>query len=379
MFVLRFLPLAGHATAIYITMRCRRKKGGHDRSALGEGAGCLSSMGRRQILMRAVRISLAGLGAAAALVGGTVLYALWVPGSSFSGRPPALTALEADLAQRLKRHIVAVASEPHNVLHADALERSAVAIEAAFRDYGFEPKQQTFETDGATVRNIWVTIEPEMPATRSIVVGAHYDSAGESPGANDNGSGTASVIELARLLADYRPKATRIFLVAFVNEEAPYWGGPDHGAFRFVQLLKERQENVVGMLSLETMGWFSDKPGSQTYPFPFNLIYSDKGNFLAFVGMPGSRSFLHEVIGHFRQTVTVPTIGGIAPEPIPGIAWSDHKAFADHGIPALMLTDTAPFRYPHYHKLTDTPDKVDTDTLARITSALNKTIRALAR
>lgn len=330
-------------------------------------------------LKTAVWIVLALLGGGAALAGAVMLYALWVPGTSFSGPAPALTAQEADLAKRLKGHIVAIASAPHNVLRAAALERSAVAIETAFTGYGYQPQRQVYKTGGTPVRNIWVTIEPELPAESSLVIGAHYDSAGESPGANDNASGTASVIELARMLTSYKPKMTRIYLVAFVNEEAPYWGGPDHGAFRFVQWLKERQENVTGMLSLETMGWFSDKPGSQKYPFPFNLIYSDTGNFLAFVGMPGSRSFLHDVIGSFREHASVPTIGGIAPESIPGIAWSDHKAFADAGIPALMLTDTAPFRYPHYHRPTDTPDKVDTATLARITTALDKTIRTLAR
>ncbi len=331
--------------------------------------------------MKTLAITVIGVTAAfLALIAAYAIYGLWVPGRSATEPLPPLTSEERDLAARLKTHIVAVASEPHNVQHPTAIEKSAKEIEKAFRDLGFNPQSQRFETAGVPVRNIWVTIEPATPgsAARGLVVGAHYDSAGQSPGANDNGSGTASVIELARLLKDYKPRHTRIYLVAFVNEEAPYWGGPDQGAARFADLLLERGETIDGMLSLETLGWFSDVPGSQKYPAPFNLIYPNTGNFVAFVGMPGSRHFLHKVLAPFRRVTAVPTIGGIAPSFIDGIAWSDHKAFSDRGIPALMLTDTAPFRYPHYHRATDTPDKVDVETLARITLSLAATLRELA-
>jgi hypothetical protein len=100
---------------------------------------------------------------------------------------------------------------------------------------------------------------------------------------------------------------------------------------------------------------------------------------LAFVAMPGSRSFLHEVIGPFRRHAEFPTIGGTAPDQVPGIGWSDHWSFWKEGFPAIMITDTALFRYPHYHKATDTPDKVDYDKLARITLGLEQTIREIAR
>jgi Zn-dependent M28 family amino/carboxypeptidase len=292
-----------------------------------------------------------------------------------------LTEEERDLAARLKAHIIAIASEPHSVQHPGALERSAVAIEAALRSIGYEPQRQEYEIDGATVRNIWVTIEPAdgAAADGALVVGGHYDSVDEAPGANDNGSGAAGTIELARLMKSFKPQRTRIYFVAFVNEEAPYWGGDDQGAERFLQLLLQKGERVRGMISLETIGWFSDKPGSQKYPAPFNLIYPDVGNFVAFVAMPGSRNWLHEVIGPFRRHTAVPSIGGVAPSFIPGIAWSDHMPFSRKGIPALMLTDTAPFRYPHYHRATDTPDKVDVEMLARVMRGLEQTMRELAR
>lgn len=308
------------------------------------------------------------------------VYGLWVPGGSFTGPPPPLTGQEQALAARLKSHITAIASEPHNVEHPAALERSATAVEAAFAAAGFKVQRQTYKAAGVSVRNIWVTIEPQTAdQTDAIVVGGHYDSAHDAPGANDNGSGTAATIELARLLKDHKPERTRLYFVAFVNEESPFWGTPEHGALKFAEMLLERGENVRGMLSLETLGWFSDTPGSQRYPAPFNWIYPDVGNFVAFVGMPGSRAWLHDVIAPFRQHAAVPSIGGIAPSSIPGIAWSDHTPFANKGIPALMLTDTAPFRYPHYHRVTDTPDKVNVDMLARITTGLEKTLRKLAQ
>jgi hypothetical protein len=320
------------------------------------------------------------LAGAALLLGALAFYSLWVPGRSHSGPPPALTAEERQLAQRLGAHVTAIASVPHNTEQPAALERSAAAVEAAFAALGYTPQSQVYEAGGARVRNIWVQIEPEggQAAKDAIVVGAHYDSAHDAPGANDNGSGTAAVIELARLLKSHTPKRTRLYLVAFTNEEAPFWGTPDHGAARFADMLIARGETVRGMLSLETLGWFDDTPGSQRYPKPFNWIYPDVGNFVAFVGMPGSRTWLHDVIEPFRRNAQVPTIGGIAPSYIPGIAWSDHAPFADRGIPALMLTDTAPFRYPHYHRPTDTPDKVNVDMLARIVLALQGTILELA-
>lgn len=322
-----------------------------------------------------------GLAVVALGLAALAFYGLWVPGRSHTGPMPALSAEERALAERLKAHITAIASEPHNSRHPAALERAAVVIEAAFRNEGYSPKSQTYEADGTSVRNIWVQLEPAggaEAAEDAIVVGAHYDSAGDAPGANDNASGTAAVIELARLLKSHTPKRTRIYLVAFTNEEAPFWGTADHGAARFADMLLSRGETIRGMLSLETLGWFDDTPGSQRYPTPFNWLYPDVGNFVAFVGMPGSRTWLHEVIEPYRRNAHVPSIGGIAPSFIPGISWSDHAPFADRGIPALMLTDTAPFRYPHYHRATDTPDKVDVETLARITLALEGTLLELA-
>lgn len=319
------------------------------------------------------------LGLAAAALAAAYWYSLGVPGDSYAGPAVPVTTEERELAMRLRGHVEAIASEPHNTAHYPALERSAAYIEGALSSLGYRPASQTWEVAGKAVRNISVTLDPPNagPHTPSIVIGAHYDSYGNAPGANDNGSGSAAVIELARLLKDAPLTDTRLRLVLFVNEEPPYDRTPDMGSYRYAKSLKDAGEKLVGMISLETIGSFSDTPGSQRYPFPFNHVFPDVGNFVAFVALPGGRTFLHDVIGSFRRNTPFPTIGGTAPDSIPGIGWSDHWAFFKLGYPAIMVTDTAPFRYPHYHTPQDTPDRIDYDKLARITLGIAETTREL--
>jgi hypothetical protein len=318
--------------------------------------------------------------------GALYYYMLVVPGRPHQGPLPALTAEEQELAPRLKRHIDAIASVPHNVTHYDDLEKAALYIERTLEGYGHIVERQLYTVDGKTFRNISVTIAPQFttmlteldPARHeTIVIGAHYDSAGDAPGANDNGTGVAAVLELSRLLADLQRKAgKRIRLVLFVNEERPYAHGEDMGSLRYAQMLKDIGERVTAMISLETIGFFSEEPGTQRYPKPFDWVFDTRGNFIAFVGTLESRRLVHDTIRSFRSHTPFPTIGGVAPGFIPGIDWSDHWSFAKVGYPAIMVTDTAPFRYPHYHKVTDTPDKIDTEKLARITKGMERVIRA---
>jgi Zn-dependent M28 family amino/carboxypeptidase len=213
-----------------------------------------------------------------------------------------------------------------------------------------------------------------------LVVGAHYDSAPDTPGANDNASGTAAVLELARLLRDLQGQTRkRIRLVFFVNEEPPYFRTAQMGSLHYARALRDRKERVTAMLSLETLGYYSDEPGSQNYPVPFGLMFPNKGNFVSFVGLLNSRPLVQETIKSFRAHTAFPSIGGTAPGIIPGIGWSDHWAFAEYGVQGVMITDTATFRYPHYHEPTDTPDKVDTEKLARVVKGVERVVRDLAR
>jgi Zn-dependent M28 family amino/carboxypeptidase len=132
------------------------------------------------------------------------------------------------------------------------------------------------------------------------------------------------------------------------------------------------------MLSLETIGCYSTTPGSQAYPFPLGSVYRSTGDFIAFVTNRRSRHFLQRFTAAFEQQTTLPFIAAALPTFIPGVAWSDHWAFWQEGFPGVMITDTAPFRYPHYHASTDTPDKIDYETLAHLVCALTQTVAGLA-
>ena len=151
------------------------------------------------------------------------------------------------------------------------------------------------------------------------------------------------------------------------------------GSLQYARALARRNERVVAMYSLETIGFYSSEPGSQVYPAPFGLVFPDRGDFVAFVGMLGSRALVRKTMRSFRSHTAFPTIGGVAPGFVPGIGWSDHWAFAEHGFQAVMVTDTAPFRYPHYHRPSDTPDKVDAAKVARVVKGMERVIRDLSR
>jgi Zn-dependent M28 family amino/carboxypeptidase len=228
------------------------------------------------------------------------------------------------------------------------------------------------------VRNIEVEVQGSARASEVVIVGAHYDSVLGAPGANDNGSGVAAVIELVRLFRGSNPARTLRF-VTFVNEEPPFSHSDAMGSRHYARRARERGETIVAMFSLETIGYYSDAPGSQRYPFPLGFFYPSTGNFVAFVSNLTSRALLHEATVSFRRHAGIPSEGIAAPAWIPGVDWSDHWSFWREGWPALMVTDTAPYRYPHYHSGEDTPDKVDYERLARVVTGLHGMLRELAQ
>ncbi|MCC7486605.1 MAG: M28 family peptidase [Burkholderiales bacterium] len=316
------------------------------------------------------------LGAALA---GFVWYMVVVPGRSHNGPLAPLTPEERVIAENLRRHVAAVAAREHNVInHPAALEAAARHIEFALFALGYDVDTQRWKVGREEVRNIEAAIPAGARAGEIVVVGAHYDSVVGSPGANDNGSGVAALLELARLLKGAKP-ARALRFVAFVNEEPPFYGGGEMGSRRYARRSRERGENVVAMFSLETIGYYSDRPGSQRYPFPLSFFYPSAGGFLAFVSNLSSRGLLHEALLAFRRHAAFPSEGVAAPAFIPGVDWSDHWAFWKEGYPALMVTDTAPYRYPHYHSAQDTPDKVDYERLARVVTGLAGMLRETAR
>lgn len=304
-----------------------------------------------------------------------ILWMTAVPGRSFTGQPPPITPTERTLANALRRHVETIASRPHNIVHPQALEASASYIETELGGMGYKIERQPFFDGDRQVRNIEAVLAPIDSHAPTLVIGAHYDSYGDAPGANDNGTGSAAVLELAKALADRAGRSRlRIRFVLFVNEEPPNFKTPRMGSAVYAARLAASREHVAGMMSLETMGYYRDAAGTQNYPFPLSLLYPDTGNFIAFVAMTSSRPFLRKTVREFREVATIPSEGGTAPGFVQGIDWSDHWSFAQHGIPGLMVTDTAPFRYPNYHLSADTPDRIDYERLARVVAGLERVV-----
>jgi len=311
------------------------------------------------------------LGTPVALAVWAWLVMIRMPGSSWDGPLPALTGAQAEAEERLRRdvHVLATDIGERNFRSYDALERAAGYIEEELAAAGHAPRRQVYAIGDREYANLEVEIEGTRRASEIVVVGAHYDSALGSPGANDNGTGVAGVLDLARRMHGRRPART-LRLVAFVNEEMPHFANGTMGSQAYARRASGRGENVVSMISLETIGYYSERPGSQQYPFPIGLLYPSKGDFLGFVGNVSSRELVRRAIGAFRTHARFPSEGAALPSGVPGVGWSDHASFWEQGYPAIMLTDTAPFRYPHYHTREDTPDKVDYARLARVVDGI---------
>lgn len=290
-----------------------------------------------------------------------------MPGASFRGPLPPLTEEQKVLAARLRKHVETLASRERN----SDLDTPARYIASAFASYGLKPELQRFPSGGRTVSNI----EISPPGASLVVVGAHYDTVPGSPGADDNASAVAALIELAGLIGK---EGLPIRFVAFANEELPYYLSPEMGSWNSARRSHQRGETVRAMLSLEMLGYYRDEPNSQKYPPLLGLIYPDRANFIAFVGDLGARALVRQAIRSFRKTADFPSEGMAAPSFIPGVRASDHWSFRTHGFPAVMITDTAYNRNPHYHRASDTPDKLDYERLARVTLGLKEVLRDLA-
>lgn len=303
-----------------------------------------------------------------------------MPSKRFDGSLPPLSQEQATLRDALREHVETLATEigERNTRHYGPLQSAAEFIEGAFRRAGHAVHRQDYDIDGRPYYNLVVEIPGGDRAEEIVVVGAHYDSAIGSPGANDNGSGVAALIELARRFADAQPSRT-LRLVAFTNEEMPHFRNGTMGSAYYARQCRRRGDAIVAMFSLETMGYYSDRPGSQRYPFPMGMLYPSRGDFIGFVGNVGSRALVKKAIGSFRRHARFPSEGAALPSWVPGVGWSDHASFWEQDYPALMVTDTAPFRYPYYHRPGDTPDKIDYARLSRVVDGIGDMVSELIR
>ena len=280
-------------------------------------------------------------------------------------------ATERPLAARLEGHVTRLAAGigERNVMRYAALCAAAGYIRGEWEALGYAVATQPYEAGGRRCENLEIAIPGYDPAAGIILAGGHYDTVLGSPGADDNASAVAALIELARLLRGATPRRT-IKLVAFVNEEPPFFYFGDMGSRVYARAARARGDDIRLMLSLEMLGCYSDAPGSQRYPPLLRHFYPDRGDFIAFVSNLRSRRQLREAVAAFRASSSFPCESLAAPAIVPGVAWSDHSSFWRAGYPALMVTDTAFYRYRHYHTAQDTPEKLDYARMAAVVAGL---------
>jgi Zn-dependent M28 family amino/carboxypeptidase len=281
--------------------------------------------------------------------------------------------------EELQAHVETLAGEigERNVFRPAALRAAEEYIEATWRDQGHTVRRQVYETHGTACANLEISIDGNGPPAEMVVVGAHYDSIRGGPGANDNASGVAALLAMGRALSEIEPRRT-LRLVAFVNEEPPFFSLGKMGSMVYAREARQRGDRIRMMLSLETIGYYSEEPGSQQYPPLFRHFFPDRANFIAFVANFRSWRAMRRTVSAFRRHSTFPVEHVATFGFVPGVSWSDHLAFWQQGYPALMVTDTAFYRYRYYHTAADTPERLNYGAMAEVTRGLCGAVADLA-
>lgn len=270
----------------------------------------------------------------------------------------------------LKGHISHLAAEQfRNLQNPKSLERAADYIKSQWQSMGYEVKEQIFEVDGKQAKNLIAVYMSEGASDLDrIVIGAHYDVCDDLPGADDNASGVAGLLELSRLLKEQKPKVSkRIELVAWTLEEPPHFATEHMGSFHHAKSLSEGKIKVSLALSLEMIGYFSDEPNSQTFPIAaLSLAYPTTGNFISVVGSTSSWLLTRKVKAAMKKSSKIPVYSINAPGFVQGIDYSDHRSYWHFGYPALMITDTSFYRNSNYHTDWDRPETLNYEKMAEV-------------
>jgi hypothetical protein len=306
-----------------------------------------------------------------------VLLLAIFPLAGLFGRSRARVSPPVDPA-RLEAHVRKLAETfvPRDEAHPENLDRAAGYIRGELQEAGGRVEDQPFEVNGMAYRNVIARFGPETK--ERTVVGAHYDAAGPYPGADDNASGVAGLIELARLLGRNPPR-TEVELVAFSLEEPPYFGSSAMGSAVHAASLRRRGVRLRAMIGLEMIGYFTDAPESQQFPLPaLKPFYPSTGNFITVAGKLGQGALARRIKKAMRSASPLGVESIIAPASLPGISLSDHRNYWEAGYPAVMITDTAFYRNDNYHTASDTPDTLDYRRMAMVVQGLDAAVRALA-
>lgn len=288
--------------------------------------------------------------------------------------PPVSSASVAPSPKRLHQDVATLVQWLRNPEHMDELNQSADYIKGQWEKLGLTVTEQKFRLGDKEFRNLMVSFGPQN-APR-FIVGAHYDVFKDQPGADDNASGVAGLLELSRLLAEHKPPLkTRLDLVAYTLEEPPY---STYGSQIHAQSLLKAKVPLKGMISLEMIGYYSDKPNSQHFPSKvMRWFYPDKGNFIALVGYGKALGLLNKTQQAFKQFSTLPARKLYMPINLFGMDRSDHNHFANAGIPAIMVTDTAEHRNFNYHKTSDTIYTLDFPKMAEVVKGVYNLVRRM--
>ena len=239
-----------------------------------------------------------------------------------------MTSEQLETANRLSQDVKYLPETigERNLSRAGTLQAATDYLQSRLKEVGYSVTDETYLVQGHQLCNLEVILPGSDAKGETIVIGAHYDSVAGAPGADDNASGIAAVLELARLLQGSAHRKT-IRLALFVNEEPPFFQTENMGSLVYARQLRNEHVSVAAMISLEMLGYYSDVPGSQKYPVLLGLFYPDRGDFIAFVGNPESRTLVRQAVRKFRETAKFPSEGIAAPTDWPGVGWSDHWSF----------------------------------------------------
>jgi hypothetical protein len=283
---------------------------------------------------------------------------------------------EISLRRWIHRLSVDIGERPGGDVKKSRITAKWIESELSEENMGYRPRVNIFKVGGREYRNVEAELPGKSRAGEIVVVGAHYDSVADCPGANDNGSGVAAMLAIAQAFTGTENMRTLRF-VAFANEEPPYFRTDAMGSLVYARACRQRGEEIVGMISLESLGCYSDEDNSQRFPPGLRRFYPDRGNFVGIIGDENSKDLVEMFYRGFRRVSDFPAQKVALPPESPGIGGSDHWSFWQCGYPALMVTDTATYRYAHYHKPSDTPDKIDFARYTLVVQALAGAVKDL--
>jgi hypothetical protein len=303
-----------------------------------------------------------------------------MPGNRLQGAPGPLNELETELAEQLKQHVEALALDigPRSSRLPDKLLAASDYIEQRLHREGLQCEMQPYVSRGLPANNLVVDLKGSRKPEDVIIVGAHFDTSQNTPGADDNASGTAVLLEVARALSHGGQDRTMRF-VFFSNGAEPCSGKPESGSGMYAKRCADAHEKVLAVIVLDSLGCYSDAAGSQSYPFPLSFRYPDRGNFVEVLGDMGSFNLVSMCTEMYRSGARMPCEGGLLPNWMPGVSVSDDASFRAQGFPALRITDTGPLRNKQIGTQSDTHDRLDYERMARTTGDLIRMIGNLAQ